>query len=481
MSLGLIGIFLSLAFLIGMAYRGHSVLLLGPLAALIATILSGAPLLASYTQVFMPAAAKFISSFFPLFLAGAIFGQLMTASGMATRIAGLAARVLGARFAVLVTVVATALLTYGGVNGWVVVFTIFPIAMSLFKVADVPRRLMPGAIAFGIFTFAAAALPGSPQIHNAIPAPFFGTDTFAAPGLSLIGTAIVLGVGMLWLAHRERTLRAAGEHFDTPTHNERTGKVDPADLSVVWKSKQTDHDDILRTTTGQGLLALVPILAVVATNALMTYVVVPRMDAGYLAEEKFGGVDLKSVAALWSVTVALVVGCLIVMALNARHVGRLFTEMSEGARNAVLPIFNTASEVGFGATIASLAAFAGIRDGIMGVSDNAVVTSAVSSATISGVTGSGSGGMTIALEAFGEQLATMAQQQGIDMELMHRATAMAAVSWDSLPHNGAMVTLLLVTGLTHRESYKDMFVLTVLIPFIGVATVIALGLAVGSF
>ena len=238
MSIGPIGIFIALAFLITMAYRGHSVLPLAPLAALIATILAGAPLLASYTQVSMPAAGRFIASFFPLFLVGAIFGQLMTFSGFAARIAHLASSAPGARHEVLVTVVSTALLNYGGVNGWVVVFTIFPIAMSLFKLADVPRLLMPGAVAFGIFTFATAALPGTPQIHNTIPATFFGTDTFAAPGLSIIGSVIVLGLGMLWLTYRKRTLKAAGHSFSDPTHNERTGRMDPADLSVKWKAAQ---------------------------------------------------------------------------------------------------------------------------------------------------------------------------------------------------------------------------------------------------
>lgn len=480
MSLGLIGIFVALAFLITMAYRGHSVLLLAPVAAAIAALLAGAPLLASYTQVFMPAAAKFIASFFPLFLVGAIFGQLMTSSGFAARIAGLASSLLGARHAILVTVVATALLTYGGINAWVVVFTIFPIAMSLFKLADVPRRLMPGAVAFGIFTFATAALPGTPQIHNAIPAPFFGTDTFAAPGLSVIGSLLVFGLGMAWLLYRERQLKAAGEHFADPTANERAGRVDPADLSLKWKA--SEEKQVAPTSTlGAGLLALVPILVVVGFNALMTYVIVPNMSADYLAEEKFGGVELKTVAALWSVTSALVVGCLVVLLMNLGKIGQLGNDMSEGARNAVLPIFNTASEVGFGAVIASLAAFASIRDGIFGVSDNPVVTSAISSAVISGVTGSASGGMSIALGAFGKDLAAQAQAQGIDMELMHRATSMASVSWDSLPHNGAIITLLLVMGLTHRESYKDIFVLTVLVPFIGVAAVIALGLGVGTF
>lgn len=119
-----------------------------------------------------------------------------------------------------------------------VVFTIFPIAMSPFKLADVPRRLMSTAVAFGILTFATAALPGTPQIHNAIPAAFFGTDTFAAPGLSLLISALTLGLGMTWLLYRERSLKAAGDHFADPTLNERSGRIDAADLSVKWKANE---------------------------------------------------------------------------------------------------------------------------------------------------------------------------------------------------------------------------------------------------
>src|SRR5699024_1226522 len=163
MTLALIGIILSLALLITLAYRGHSVVAVAPFAASIAVIFSGAPLLASYTQIFMPALGGFMASFFPLFLVGAIFGRLMTVSGYAQDLASWISRMLGPKFAILVTTLATALLTYGGVSAWLVVFTIFPIATSLFREADIPKRLMPAAIALGIFTFATAALPGSPQ------------------------------------------------------------------------------------------------------------------------------------------------------------------------------------------------------------------------------------------------------------------------------------------------------------------------------
>src|SRR5699024_8624695 len=181
MAIALIGIILSLVVLITLAYRGHSVIAISPVAAMIAVVLSGAPLLASYTQVFMPALGDFIVSFFPLFITGAIFGKLMSVSGYAQKLAHWLSGLFGPKRAILVTAISTALLTYGGVSAWVVAFTIFPIAKSLFEAADLPRRLMPAAVALGIFTFATAALPGSPQIHNAIPTQFFETTTFAAP------------------------------------------------------------------------------------------------------------------------------------------------------------------------------------------------------------------------------------------------------------------------------------------------------------
>lgn len=529
MSLALLGILISLALLITLAYRGHSVIAVAPIAASIAVLMSGAPLLASYTQVFMPALGGFMANFFPLFLVGAIFGRLMTVSGYAHDIAGWISGVLGPRFAILVTTLATALLTYGGVSAWVVVFTIFPIATSLFAQADIPRRLMPAAIALGIFTFATAALPGSPQIHNTIPTKFFGTNTFAAPGLGLLGAVIVFGLGMLWLERRQRQLAAAGESFADPTEaeikeTERTGaplptgaarvsdpdvldgerpdgerpdgdgatQAGPARTSVATAERPSPSSAVAMATEGTegsgqrptalaGLVGLAPILVIVAVNALCTYVVFPALDVSYLAEEKFGATDLGAVTGIWSVTVAMLAGILLVFALRPGSFTPYVEGITEGARNAVLPVFNTASEVAYGAVIASLAVFATVRDGLFGVSDNPAIVAAVSTTGISGLTGSASGGLTITLSTFGEQLAQMATEQGISMELMHRVTAMAATGFDSLPHNGAIITLLLVCGLSHRESYKDIFAVTVVVPIIGLVIVTALGLTVGTF
>ncbi|KRE38292.1 transporter [Janibacter sp. Soil728] len=513
MTLALLGILLSLVLLITLAYRGHSVIAVAPFAATVAVLMSGAPLLASYTQVFMPALGGFMAAFFPLFLVGAIFGRLMTVSGYARDLAGWISGVLGPRFAILVTVLATALLTYGGVSAWVVVFTIFPIATALFAEADIPKRLMPAAIALGIFTFATAALPGSPQIHNTIPTKFFGTNTFAAPGLGLLGAIIVFALGMLWLERRQKQLAADGETFGDLTIAERKeaerlgggratggtsperGVADPdapeggaatqpasAPVSVALAERTSPSPEVgQRPGAVAGLIGLSPILAIVAANALCTYLLFPALDFGYLADKKFGGTSIAAVTGIWSVTVAMLAGIALVFLMRVGFWREYVEALTEGARNAVLPVFNTASEVGYGAVIASLAVFATVRDGMFGVSDNPVVVAAVSTSGISGLTGSASGGLTITLNTFGEQLATMATDQGISMDLMHRVTAMASTGFDSLPHNGAIITLLLVCGLSHRESYKDIFVVTVIVPVVGLLAVMGIGLTVGTF
>src|SRR6478752_10575404 len=216
---GLLGILIGLGLLIAFAFRGWSVLLLAPLAALIAALFSREPLLAHWTQTFMVSAAGFLAQFFPLFLLGALFGKLMEDSGSVAAIANFMTERLGPRRAVLAVVLAGALVTYGGVSLFVAFFVLAPMAQELFRAAGIPRRLMPAAIVLGTSTFTMSAMPGTPSIQNAIPMPVFGTTPFAAPGLGLIASAIMLAFGLWWLmrawavAHRAREVFGAG----TPT------------------------------------------------------------------------------------------------------------------------------------------------------------------------------------------------------------------------------------------------------------------------
>jgi len=215
--LGVVGIILSLGLLMYLAYRGINVLLLAPLLALLALSFNVGPqpglILGTYTQYFMVELGKYLAKFFPLFMLGAIFGKLMDDSGSARVIAGKIAAFTGPDRAILAVILACGILTYGGVSLFVVAFAVYPIAKSLFREADIPKRLLPGAIACGSFTFTMTALPGTPAIQNAIPTAYFGTTTFAAPGLGIIGGIIMFAGGLAWLHWRAGSARAAGEGY----------------------------------------------------------------------------------------------------------------------------------------------------------------------------------------------------------------------------------------------------------------------------
>ena len=211
--MGLLGILLALALLMWLAFRGWSVLLVAPAAALLAAAMSGEPLLAHWTQTFMGSASRFVGEWFPLFLLGGLFGKLMDDSGSITSIARYLTERLGTHRAMLSVVLASAVVTYGGVSVFVAFFVLVPMAEQMFRAADIPRRLMPATICLGAFTFTMSALPGSPSINNAIPMPYFGTTPFAAPGLGIIASIITMAFGMWWLGRAEAAARKAGEGY----------------------------------------------------------------------------------------------------------------------------------------------------------------------------------------------------------------------------------------------------------------------------
>ncbi|MDZ4337615.1 MAG: GntP family permease [Pseudomonas sp.] len=466
--MGTLGILISLALLMYLAYRGINVLILAPILALLALLFAGdiGLLLPTYTQVFMKAMGGYVIQFFPLFLLGALFGKLMDDSGSARAIAhGIVAKV-GSERAILAIVLACGILTYGGVSLFVVAFAVYPIGAALFREAGIPKRLIPGAIALGSFTFTMTALPGTPAIQNAIPNPFFGTDAFAAPGLGVIAGLIMFGLGTWWLTAQSRKLMAAGE-----------GYGEHRDEPVADKSVAEDN----RTIPGFWL-ALLPIFVVIGLNFLMAKQILPSIDTSYLAKPEFGGLqDAKSLIGIWSIIVALSAAILLLIAMHWKRWMDLKKSVNDGAFGSMLPILNTAAEVGYGTVIASLAGFVIIRDLVLGVSDNPLISEAVAVNILAGITGSASGGMSIALKTLGEQYLTLANAAGISPELLHRVAAMASGCMDTLPHNGAVISLLAICKLTHRESYKFIFVNTVAFPMVALVVVITLGTMFGSF
>ncbi|MFS8037502.1 GntP family permease [Xanthobacter sp. AM11] len=487
--MGLIGILVGLSALIYLAFRGSSILLLAPLAGLIAAAFSGEPLLASWTQTFMRNAADFVAQFFPLFLLGALFGKLMEDSGSVTAIANTMTQKLGTRRAILAVVLAGAIVTYGGVSLFVAFFVIAPMGIALFRAAGVPRRLMPAAIALGTSTFTMSAMPGTPSIQNAIPMPFFGTTPFAAPGLGLIASLIMLGFGMWWLKRQEARARARGEGFGPVTEPDNEAAEEAAENPIVRERATTagpfDPAEIHSSEETQKVppifLAALPIIVVIVVNLVMSFAVLPRMDVAFLAQPEWGSSSLSAVGGVWSVMVALLAAILTVIAINFRSVPELRATMTAGANASVLPILSVASLVGFGAIVASLPAFADVRNWVLSIEGGPLVSLAVATNILAALTGSASGGLTIALDALGPTYMKIAAEIGMDPALMHRVAVIGSGTLDSLPHNGAVVTLLSVCGVTHKEGYLDIVMAAVVGALIALAAVIALGTLAGSF
>jgi H+/gluconate symporter-like permease len=484
--MGLLGILLGLALLVWLAFRGWSVLLLAPAAALLSAVFAGEPLLAHWTQTFMSSGARFIAQFFPLFLLGAVFGKLMDDSGSVTAIADFMTKQLGPRRAMLTVVLAGALVTYGGVSLFVAFFVLVPMAQALFQAAAIPHRLIPAAITLGTSTFTMSALPGTPAIQNAIPMPFFGTTPLAAPGLGIIAAAIMLGFGLWWLGRAEAAARRKGEGYgvtasvpigvvaDDETVRERATTTREFDPAEIHHGRHSDE-------TPPIMLAALPLIVVVSANVLMSLLVLPRLDVSFLLDERWGATSLSAVGGVWAVVTALAAAIVTVTVVNRRRLPGLRETMDAGANASALPVLSVASLVGFGAVVAALPAFGMVRDWLLSIEGGPLVSLAVATNVLAALTGSASGGLTIALDALGATYLRIATESGIDPALLHRIAVIGAGTLDSLPQNGAVVTLLAVCGSTHRESYLNIVMAAIVGPVIALAAVIALGSALGSF
>src|SRR3974390_268338 len=357
--MGLLGILVGLALLVLFAFRGWSVLLLAPAAALVAAAFGREPLLANWTQVFMGSAARFLAQFFPIFLLGAIFGKLMDDSRSVSSVAEFMTKSLGERRAIFAVVLAGAFVTYGGVSLFVAFFVLSPMGQALFRAAAVPRRLMPAALALGTSTFTMSALPGTPAIQNAIPMPFFGTTPFAAPGLGVIASAIMLGFGLWWLKRAEAAPRRKGEGYGRGVNTENdAAKYATHDEIIRERATLAREFDPVELTHGRHsdssppiVFAALPLVAVICVNLVMSIFVLPRLDVSFLAEERWGSTSLAAVRGVWAVVVAAAIVTLI--CVSYRRLPALRESLGAGANASVLPALSIASLVGFGAVVAA--------------------------------------------------------------------------------------------------------------------------------
>ena len=435
----------ALVFLMFVAYRGYSVIMFAPVAALLAVLFTDpSQVLPMFSGVFLDKMVGFIKLYFPVFMLGAIFGKVIELSGFSKAIVSSVIKFVGQKRAMLSIVLVCAILTYGGVSLFVVVFAVYPFAAEMFKQSNIPKRLIPGTIALGAFTFTMDSLPGTPQIQNIIPTTFFKTTTYAAPWLGIIGSIFILGVGLAYLDWRRRRAAADEEGYG---------------INLVNEPEPFDAEKLVNPW-----IALLPLILVGVFNKVFT-VAIPQLYGTSVTVPLVGHpvtIQIGSVAAIWAVEGALLVGILCVLGFAFRPVMAKFADGTKAAvAGALLAAMNTASEYGFGGVIAALPGFTVIADALKAI-PNPLVNEAITVSALAGITGSASGGMSIALAAMSESFIQAANAAHIPLEVLHRVASMASGGMDTLPHNGAVITLLAVTGLTHKTSYRDIFAITLI-------------------
>ena len=394
---------------------------------------------------------EYIKLYFPIFLLGAIFGKVVEMSGLARSIASTLIQLVGRKRAMLVIVLLCAILTYSGVSLVVVSFAVYPFAANLFRQSNIPKRLIPGTVALGAFTFTMDSLPGSPQVQNVIPTTFFKTDLYSAPTLGIIGAIFIFTIGMFYLNSRRKKAEKAGEGYDC------FGTI---------KEEKTHVDLDQQESIARKIFAFVPIVLVGVLNKVFTTLIPTWYPNGFDFSKiglNFPNIETSQVLGIWSVEFALVIGILATILYNRKPVILNFKDgMNIGVAGALLAIMNSATEYGFGAVISSLPGFSIARDGISKLFTNPLMNGAVTTNILSAISGSASAGIAITLGMMSEKYIALANQFDIPLEVMHRVISMASGGMDTLPHNGAVITLLAITGLTHKQSYRDIFAITII-------------------
>lgn len=448
--IGMIGLLVAIGFLVYMAFKGHSIIVVAPIAAMVALLFSyglKGHFMASYTITYMEGFANYAKNYFPIYLLGAIFAKLMDISGNALSIAQFCTKKLGKSRAVLSVVLTCAILTYGGVSLFVVAFVMLPVAVALFREADVPKRLIPGCIALGAFTFTMTALPGSPQVQNTIPMQYFGTDSFAAPGMGIIASVIMFALGMMWLTYRTNKAKASGEGYGV--HEDKQEEISGNIPGIV--------------------MAVIPILIILVINLVLSKIVYPSVDGSYM--EEFGS-TLEANSGTWSVLIGMLVSILFIIVSNF---GKIKEKIKDGLKTSAIdsltPLVNSCAVVGFGSVVKVLPIFAVVSGAVLGLSALPLLSEVISVNLLCAMTASASGGLSAALEVMGDTFL----QSGIDPQVLHRLASICSGGLDNLPYNGATVTVIALCGMTHKKSYLDMFMVATVIPIIASIVIMVLG------
>jgi len=433
--IGTIGVLIAIAFLVVAIFKGLHPLIAALVSAIIAIVTNSAPLWETLIDGFGTGMSGFIKSWIIMFFLGATFGEFMSRSGFARAIAYKLVDIFGTKQGILVVTVATWILNYSGVSVFVIIFAIYPIALYVFQQSDIPRRIIPGVVNLGAGTLTMTMLPGTPALTNVIPTNYLGTDIYAAPILGIILAIVAAILGLTYLNWQVKQWKANGEHF-SPGAND---VIEP----------MTEES---RNTLPNFLVAFIPVIIIFAGNLLFT-----RLGLN----------------SSFAVCISLLLGILyiIFVSWNKMGNGSRLEGLNKGATSALFAIANTAAIVGFAGAVRGLGSFQNFISLATNLEFSPLLSAVLAMDIICAITASSSGGITIFMELLGQKFLDM----GANPQHLHRLTAVAAGTLDSLPHAGPNATFMSVCGLTYKEGYFPVFVITCIIPLI--CQFLGLGLA----
>ncbi|MCA1026881.1 GntP family permease [Cytobacillus kochii] len=440
--LGMLGLILGLVLLMFLTLRGINIIIAAILSSIVVAITGGLNLEKALAGYYMDGFTNYFASWFLIFLLGAIFGKIMHETGAAESIAQWIKRTLGEKRAVFAVVAAAAIMTYGGVSLFVVGFAVYPIAVSLFRAANLPHRFIPAALVFGSISFTMTA-PGSPEIQNLIPTEFFGTTPTAGGWVGVLMALLVMITGGLLLSKFVQNAVKRGETFSLPGNRAKeevsAGLAEKTEGEILVEEKTLPHI----------IFSILPLICVI---------VMLNIIAQFASS---------TAAALISLTAGIVLACLTMY----KFLAQFWNALAKGAQDALVAVANTCAVVGFGSVAAQVSAFDTVVDGLVSLPGPPILGLAVAVTLICGITGSASGGLGIALPI----LAPIYLAQGVDPGAMHRVATLASGGLDSMPHNGYVVTTVrAICGETHKRAYWPIFWLSVVIPTIAMLLAVVL-------
>lgn len=411
-AVGVLGALAGMAILI---FKRVSPILIGPTAALLVCLTGQIPVFKGVTETYLSGVTGFFVSYFFIFLFGNIFGNIYQNSGAATKIGSIISNKFGAKRCMLACMVSAAILSYGGINSFVIIFSVYPIALKLFEDADLPTYFLPGIVCGGMWTFAMTG-PFTPQIPNIVSMEYLGTPSYAGllPGLS--GAAVMAVSIVLYMNHVGKKAKLNGEHFEWP---EKVKRVEDAG------------------NTPNGWFSFIPIVLVLLLFNITEF----------------------------DIIVCLLIGIAVALILFRKHLPKaeMLAMFNNAALSSITVIINTAVIVGFGSVVKETPFYDFATHVLMGSDANPYVVAAVGANVFAGILGSASGGIALMYETLSDTFLDYASQ-GFNIEFIHRLCADGSGGLDSLPWNGSIVSVFAICNTTHKVSYKYNFVTCLVIP-----------------